>query len=194
MKMDKKRELKRATILQAALETFLHDGYLGAGMDTIANRAGVTKQTVYRYFESKEVLFQAALEAQREASGRLFLDELQGEDTSEALRRFAIGFLEVHMSEEHLAGVRLLLAEGPSAPEITRVHFALGPAKTATALAEFLKERFHVDDPEYAVKMLLSTLLSIRLSVLVGLQPTPTHEEIVSHAERTVDLYMHLMR
>ena len=34
-------------------------------MDSIARGAGVTKQTVYRYFSTKEELFQEALEAQR---------------------------------------------------------------------------------------------------------------------------------
>ena len=79
-KREQQRERKRRAILQADRETFLADGYLGAGMDRIARRAGVTKQTVYRYFKSKEALFTASLEAEREEDGGRYLKELERED------------------------------------------------------------------------------------------------------------------
>lgn len=182
----RKREAKRAAILRAAQETFFTEGYLGSSMDQIARRAGVTKQTVYRYFPSKELLFQATLAAQRADADCRFQQELDREDPVEALTRFAVGFLEMHLSEEHLAGVRLMVAEGPSAPEMTRAFFTLGPERTKARLVEFLTTRFRVPDPEYAVRMFLGTLLGLRMNVLVGLLPTPTHAELVRHAERSV--------
>lgn len=191
--MEQKKEQKRAAIIQAALETFRSDGYVGTSMDSIANKAGVTKQTVYRYFNSKEVLFQASLEAQRHEVRSLFLDELDRDDARDALLHFAIGFLKVHMAEEHLAGIRLMVAEGPTAPEMTRAHFAQGPRKTEARLGEFITDRFQLDDPEYAIKVLLSTLLSMRMSVLVGLHTPPTQVEMEHHAERTVDIFMQLV-
>ena len=36
---------------------FLRDGYLGANMDELAALSGVSKQTVYAHFGSKEALF-----------------------------------------------------------------------------------------------------------------------------------------
>ena len=183
---EQKRQRKWNDILRAAEEVFLSDGYLGASMDKIAQRAGVTKQTVYRYFPSKEALFQAALEAQRADADSRFLDELDGEDPRGALTRFAIGFLELHMTEAHLAGIRLLVAEGPLAPEMTRAFYAVGPSRTRDRLARFFRERLGAEDPEYAVTMLLSTLLSLRMNVLVGRHPIPTRAELVRHAERTV--------
>lgn len=193
-KSEQKKEQKRNDIIRAAQETFRTDGYIGASMDKIAQCAGVTKQTVYRYFPSKEVLFQASLEARRAGLDRQFQGELAGEDPYEALTRFAIGFLQLHMSEDHLAGVRLLVAEGPNAPELTRAFFAFGPHRTAECLKEFLTAKFHVEDPEYAAKMFLSTLLALRMNVLVGLIPVPTHEDIVRHAERTVAVFMNRLK
>jgi len=181
-----KKEKKQQDILQAATDIFLNEGFLGASMDKIAMRAGVTKQTVYRYFESKEVLFQAVLEAQRGDIDSQFQQELDREAPMEALTMFSIGFLEMHMSESHLAVIRLLVAEGPRAPELTRAFFAVGPKKTKERLMEFFTTRFKVADPEYTVKMLLSTLLSLRMNVLVGLRPIPTKEELVHHAKRSI--------
>ncbi|MEH0023119.1 MAG: TetR/AcrR family transcriptional regulator [Desulfobacter sp.] len=192
-KIERKKEQKRTAILTAARETFRTDGYIGAGMDKIAKSAGVTKQTVYRYFPSKEVLFRAALEAQRRETRNPFLDELDRKDTTEALLHFALGFLKTHMSEDHLAGIRLLVSEGPDAPEMTRSYFAVGPEKTEARLAGFLRERFGTRDPEYAVKVLINTLLSMRMGVLVGLTAPPSPEEMHDHAEKTVRIFMRTM-
>ena len=49
--------LKREQIFQAALEEFLDCGFREASMDSISARAGASKRTVYKYFESKENLF-----------------------------------------------------------------------------------------------------------------------------------------
>jgi len=190
-KIETVKALKRDTILKAALDTFLTVGYIGTSMDKIAKRAGVTKQTVYRYFSSKEALFQAALEAQRQGSRPLFMDELDRVgDPKEVLTRFAVGYLNWHMSETHLANIRLMISEGPAAPEMTRAFFSLGPKQTQTRLIRFLEERFAVSDPEYTVKLLLSTLLSMRMNVLTGLSPSPLPEEIAQHAQRTVAVFM----
>ncbi|MGE4554467.1 MAG: TetR/AcrR family transcriptional regulator [Desulfovibrionaceae bacterium] len=185
---ERKRRQNRDDILLAAEGVFLSDGYVGASMDRIARQAGVTKQTVYRYFPSKEALFQATLDARREGADSRFLEALDqdGADPREALTRFAVGFLEMHMTEAHLAGIRLLVAEGPKAPEMTRAFYAVGPSRTRERLARFLAERLGAEDPDYAVTMLLSTLLSLRMNVLVGLRPIPGREELLRHAERTV--------
>ncbi|MDH5359903.1 MAG: TetR/AcrR family transcriptional regulator, partial [Gammaproteobacteria bacterium] len=55
-------EKKRYSIVQAALELFLQHGYGVTSMENVASEAGVTKQTVYRYFPSKETLFVAVME------------------------------------------------------------------------------------------------------------------------------------
>ncbi len=47
---------KRNDILQAALELIAERGFHGAPMAEIAEKAGVAAGTIYRYFDSKEVL------------------------------------------------------------------------------------------------------------------------------------------
>ncbi len=50
-----KRE-RRRSLLQAARETFFENGFHHATVDSVAQRAEVSKGTVYLYFESKEAL------------------------------------------------------------------------------------------------------------------------------------------
>ena len=48
---------KGDAILKAATALFLQDGFEKTSMDAIALKAGVTKQTVYSHYQSKEQLF-----------------------------------------------------------------------------------------------------------------------------------------
>jgi AcrR family transcriptional regulator len=50
---------KRQAILEQAIRTFAELGFRGTDVQVIADRAGVGKGTVYRYFKSKEELFWA---------------------------------------------------------------------------------------------------------------------------------------
>jgi AcrR family transcriptional regulator len=52
----------RDRILDAASELFYRDGYHAVGIDTIVERSGVAKMTLYRHFPSKDALIAAYLE------------------------------------------------------------------------------------------------------------------------------------
>ncbi|MBP8939765.1 MAG: helix-turn-helix transcriptional regulator, partial [Agrobacterium sp.] len=49
-------------ILDAAFEEFTKRGFTATRVEDIADRVGVTKGTVYVYFETKEALFAAMIE------------------------------------------------------------------------------------------------------------------------------------
>jgi len=59
-------EETKARILGAATKLFYANGIRAIGVDTIAAKAGVTKRTLYKHFESKDALIAAYLEAQHE--------------------------------------------------------------------------------------------------------------------------------
>jgi AcrR family transcriptional regulator len=52
----------RDRILDTASELFYRDGYHAVGIDTIVERSGVAKMTLYRHFPSKDDLIAAHLE------------------------------------------------------------------------------------------------------------------------------------
>ena len=53
---------KRVDILEAARNEFLETGFRDTSMDRVAERAQVSKRTVYNHFPSKEVLFGAVID------------------------------------------------------------------------------------------------------------------------------------
>jgi len=192
-KIEQNKKLKLEKIQQAAQKLFQSNGFIGTSMDKIAEEADVTKQTVYRYFESKEALFKSTLEAQRLQANNNFLEALELEDATKALNAFAIGFIERHLSKEHLANIRLLVSEGPMLPEITRAFYAVGPRRTKTRLARFFKDRFNIDDAKYEIDVFLGILLSMRMTVLTGLDTPPSPAKIRQHSAKAVTAVLKLL-
>jgi len=58
---EQKKAESRRRILDAAREVFFRDGFMAANLDEVAEKAGVAKGTLYRYFESKAELYVAVL-------------------------------------------------------------------------------------------------------------------------------------
>ncbi len=61
MSRDQKKAESRRRILEAARDVFFRDGFMSANLDEMAEKAGVAKGTLYRYFESKADLYVAVL-------------------------------------------------------------------------------------------------------------------------------------
>ena len=57
------KDERRQALLEAALTEFYERGFAAARMDDIAKRANLSKGALYLYFESKDALFKALVEA-----------------------------------------------------------------------------------------------------------------------------------
>ncbi|MEM7007351.1 MAG: helix-turn-helix domain-containing protein, partial [Pseudomonadota bacterium] len=53
-----RKEQRRLEIIDAALKVFARDGFALSKMDTVADEAGISKGTLYLYFDSKDALFE----------------------------------------------------------------------------------------------------------------------------------------
>ncbi len=67
-----KKEESRRRILESAREIFFRDAFMAANLDEVAEKAGVAKGTLYRYFESKADLYVAVLAD----NGKVFTDKM----------------------------------------------------------------------------------------------------------------------
>ena len=56
----------RRRILEVAYDLFYRDGFARAGVDAIAEAAGITKRTLYYHYQSKDALLAAVLDVQHE--------------------------------------------------------------------------------------------------------------------------------
>ena len=111
-------------ILAAALKVFQDRGFRAATVDAIAREAGITKGTVYLYFESKEALFIETVRAQFRRVYELLpsISLGGGEDPEEATRRVGRQFMAALMTDEIAAALPLIVAEAPHLPAIKRIY------------------------------------------------------------------------
>ena len=61
MKQAERRNESRRRIIEAAQDVFFREDYMGASVDEIAAKAGISKGAVYRHFDSKATLYVTVL-------------------------------------------------------------------------------------------------------------------------------------
>ena len=59
---ERRRELTRHALIEAAAQVFARRGFYGASLDEIADTAGFTRGAIYKNFDDKEGLFLATLD------------------------------------------------------------------------------------------------------------------------------------
>src|ERR1700728_5431810 len=113
-------------ILEAAFVEFSRNGYATTTLDQIAERAGVTKGTIYVYFENKEHLFISMVRELMKATLDTVQDMFERHDGSTAdLLRAQFSFIYEHIGADRRRRevVRMLIAEAPRFPELAdRYH------------------------------------------------------------------------
>src|SRR5690242_4728296 len=100
----------RERVLRAATAAFLMDGYRSS-VDSIAQRAGVAKQTVYSHFPSKDDLFKEV--AREVMKGVLVELDAAPQDLRASLVRFGFAYRNRILSAEGVATFRTLVPEIP---------------------------------------------------------------------------------
>jgi AcrR family transcriptional regulator len=113
-------------ILAAAFTEFSRNGYATTTLDQIAERAGVTKGTIYVYFENKEHLFISMV---REIT-KTTLDTVQEMfetyegATAELLRaQFRFIYRDIVADRRRREVLRMLIAEAPRFPELADRYY-----------------------------------------------------------------------
>ncbi len=113
-------------IIEAAFAEFSRNGYATTTLDQIAERAGVTKGTIYVYFESKEHLFISMVREFTKPTMEPVQDMFKTHDGSTAdLLRAQFSFIYEHLVEDRRRRevVRMLIAEATRFPELAdRYH------------------------------------------------------------------------
>jgi len=142
---DDPRRVKQAetrnTLLDAAKRIFLAEGYHGTSMQDIADRAGISKMTLYRHFKEKEELFLAlffeqCLNLARNRQPVLPARDLAG--AALALGTFASHLVHAITVPEILSLYRMLIGEVGRFPELGKAFFVHGPRRDIEAIERIL--------------------------------------------------------
>lgn len=116
----RRKDVRPAEILEAALELFVSKGFKATKMEDIAKAAGVTKGTPYLYFENKEDIFKAVVRDNLVTRLAGFAELAQQyEGSSAELLRLMMRRWWQEVGESPLAGIcKLMFAEATNFPEL----------------------------------------------------------------------------
>ena len=121
---------KREEVLDIASENFLSKGFDGTSINVMAREAGISKESIYRYFGSKEDLFMAVVERELSYYGNGMLEttvNYQGESFREALLKVAEATLRLVSTDRTLALRRLVFQMSANGSKVGTHYYSAGP-------------------------------------------------------------------
>ena len=187
-------EGNRQAILNAGKDVFLEQGYEGASMDRIAERAGVTKRTVYAHFASKHALFtEAVARGCANVIGQMPRASQLGEDPRVGLFLALRTSRELMLSPSCLRLERAVAAEAERHPEFAvqvREAFAAGEALLREALDGWVASgRLNPHDTALSARMLSNQVA--HATSMRGLMGEPADDPLALAAvDATVILFL----
>ena len=148
-KFQRRAEDRPSEICAAALEVFAEKGFAAAKLDEIAKRAGVSKGTLYLYFQDKADLFRAVIRdtvAARGAAGRAVAAERE-QPVAQIVPGFLANFAEMTARLPVGAVAKIVIGESRNFPDLAKIwhdQVASGALSALEALIQRAQDRGEV--------------------------------------------------
>ncbi|MFJ5486873.1 TetR/AcrR family transcriptional regulator [Hansschlegelia beijingensis] len=188
---------KRRQIVDGARQVFLAQGFDAASMGEIARAAGVSKGTLYVYFESKEELFAALVKSQCALTAeRLFELDVDNHDLRDVLTRLGLSFVAAMIEPRHVATIRMVIGSADRKPEIGRLFVEAGPRAGVRRLSKWVEAKvaqgeLDCRDPDLAAWQFLTMChTAVTMPVLVGGEAPPPQERIAYVVDSAVETFL----
>src|SRR3989475_4329072 len=194
----RRKDARPAELVAAALEVFVEKGFAATKLADVARRAGVTKGTVYLYFDSKEALFKAVV---REtigpviAKGEAFAQSFTG-SARELLEQLVREYCRL-VGETAVAAVpKLMMAEAATFPELTRFYYeevvTRGHRLMAGVIERGIKNgEFRPVNVMVAAKLAMSPLMHAVVARHAFGSCMPEAFDVKTYLDTHIDLYLH---
>jgi AcrR family transcriptional regulator len=168
-KWERRSEARPAELIAAALQCFAERGFAATRLEDVAAIAGVSKATVYLYFENKERLFEAVMRAAVTPSldqAHALVEAYQG--TTPDLVRTLLGILNAALQGPFPAMAKLVIAESGNFPELARL-WARVVLQRGFALVQRIVARgvergeFRKVDPETVAPLIMAPVVVLAI-------------------------------
>ncbi len=191
----------RQTILDAARGLFLDAGYTPTSMDEVAAAAGVSKQTVYAHFGSKEALFLELIDSMTGAAGDTHQAELADPVDDRPIQAFLIEYAErqlaIVLTPELMRLRRLVIGEVGRFPGLGRTLHARGPGRSIGRLTKALEHyrtlgQVRTPDPRSAAAFFNWLVMGepVNDAMLIGDQAIPGAAALKTHAREAGRIFL----
>ena len=194
----RRKNARPEEIVAAALEVFADRGFAATKLEDVARRAGVTKGTIYLYFENKEALFKAIV---REtivpviAKGEELAQSFTG-SARELFERLVREYWRL-VGETSLAAIpKLMMAEAGNFPELARFYYqevvTRGHKLMAGVLERGIKAgEFRSVNLAVATKLAMAPVMHAVVAQRAFAACMPDGFDVAAYLDTHIDLYLH---
>jgi AcrR family transcriptional regulator len=175
---------KRRQILDGARKVFMDLGFDGGSMGEIARAAGVSKGTLYVYFADKNRLFEAIVEEESLAQGKVAFNFDPERDVTTTLMDFGLAYVQMLCRPGGGSATRTVMAIAERMPEVGRRFYNNVVSLTIAKLAAYLEAHVQSGDLEIEDCQLAATQFmqmcqaSLFMPFLFQAAPAPSAERI----------------
>lgn len=154
---------RRKAIVDEARRTFVELGYRGTTTDIVAARCHISKQTLYRVFESKAELFLAVVGSHRRMMLDLPRPEKEDRPVADVLEEIFMIDIEEEAEREREAFISFVIQESQQVPELVDILHREGVDRSRRLLAEWLdlqvaRKTLAMDNTLSGARMLMDLL------------------------------------
>ncbi|TWI61586.1 TetR family transcriptional regulator [Pseudoduganella lurida] len=168
---ERRKDARPHELLSAALDLFVDRGYAATRLEDVARRAGVSKGTLYLYFENKQELFKAVVrENIVQVIGRAESDVAAADDVScSELLRTMLRRWWTDVAATRASGLaKLIMAEAGNFPEIAQFYndevIARGHALLSSIVRRGIERgEFAPVDPDVMTRVLTAPVIMLML-------------------------------
>ncbi len=123
-KRERRKEARPGELLEAALDLFVEKGFSATRAEEVAARAGVSKGTLFLYFQSKEDLFKAVVRENIANKFPTWQEEfVKFEGPSAEMLRYALVSWWERIGKTRASGsTKLVMSEAQNFPEIAKFY------------------------------------------------------------------------
>lgn len=188
---------KRQQILTGAQSVFMRLGFDATSMNDIVREAGVSKGTIYVYFNNKEDLFEALCDEYRSTWFAEFIQSLEkGFHDREGLIKFGVALVTLTTSVVAIQAQRIVLGVSERKPELAVRFYERGPKHGLMLLQNCLEKmvadgKLTVPDTVLATYQLSELFLAglYRPRLFGAMEQPPSAEQIHATVESAVTLF-----
>lgn len=150
----RRRELTRTALIEAAAELFARSGFHATSLEEIAHDAGFTRGAIYKNFKSKEAILIAVVEWQQELQLAAYADALEDAkvDSSERVSVAADVWARAFRRDRSLTLLELELRLHAMRNPVFGKQFAAWDRQQRERIAWFIAEQAHAAGLKLAVE------------------------------------------
>jgi AcrR family transcriptional regulator len=164
----RRKDARPQEILEAALACFAAKGFAATRMDDIAGRAGVTKGTIYLYFQNKEAVFKALVRESIGVTVDAVLEQVRASQApaSDILRMMMDTIGGIMRTSDLVVLPKIIVAEAGNFPELARFYREEIIDKGLGAVAGVIERgiargEFRPVKPKFVARLLIAPALMV---------------------------------